>query len=195
MSLLPIRDVFTPELCRLLVEGLERHGGKVTGYMKDENGRSVEKIDPAVKRRVDWHVGDPFLLGFIKQAIIGKIAPRMGRGFLVERFMVSRYAEGGFFRPHRDNTERATSHRQIACSINLNEDYEGGELRFPDLSDALYRPPLGAAILFPCSLVHEALPVKSGTRYVFPTFFYDREHAKLRQQVADSWCHVVAGVK
>lgn len=64
-------------------------------------------------------------------------------------------------------------------SLNLNtEDFEGGELVFPEFGPAKYRPETGGACVFSCSLMHEAHPVRRGQRYVFVPFFYD-EAAKL----------------
>ncbi len=36
--------------------------------------------------------------------------------------------------------------------------YQGGELRFPEYSRALYAPETGGAVVSPCALLHEALP-------------------------------------
>ncbi|MCQ6468240.1 2OG-Fe(II) oxygenase, partial [Vibrio parahaemolyticus] len=76
----------------------------------------------------------------------------------LERYLVACYdtTEGGFFRPHRDNTTAGTAHRRFAVSINLNaEDFEGGDLRFPEFGRRTYRPPTGGAVVFNCSLLHE----------------------------------------
>ena len=75
-----------------------------------------------------------------------------------------------------------TAHRKFAVSLNLNaEDYEGGDLRFPEFGQRTYRPPTGGATVFCCSLLHEARPVTKGARYVFVPFLYDDEGAKLRE--------------
>jgi predicted 2-oxoglutarate/Fe(II)-dependent dioxygenase YbiX len=103
----------------------------------------------------------------------------------IERWMVGCYdsATGGFFRPHRDNTTAATAHRVFACTINLNaEDYEGGDLRFPEYGARSYRAPTGGAVIFSCSLLHEALPVTRGRRYALLPFFYDDAKAELRER-------------
>jgi predicted 2-oxoglutarate/Fe(II)-dependent dioxygenase YbiX len=81
--------------------------------------------------------------------------------------------EGGYFRPHRDNLTSGAAHRQFTCSINLNaEAFEGGDLRFPEYGMRTYRPPTGGAVVFSCSLIHEATsliheatPVTRGARY------------------------------
>jgi predicted 2-oxoglutarate/Fe(II)-dependent dioxygenase YbiX len=96
---------------------------------------------------------------------------------------VARYDanEGGFFRPHRDNTTSATLHRKFAVTINLNaENYEGGDLRFPEFGMRTYSAPTGGAVVFSCSLLHEATPVTCGERYAFLPFLYDDEGAKVR---------------
>jgi predicted 2-oxoglutarate/Fe(II)-dependent dioxygenase YbiX len=62
----------------------------------------------------------------------------------------------------------------VAISVNLNEDYEGGELRFPEYSPHLYRAPGGSAIVFPCELLHEVLPVTRGMRYAVTMFLAEK---------------------
>ena len=67
-------------------------------------------------------------------------------------------------------------------TINLNAgDYDGGDLRFPEYGPRTYRAPTGGAIVFSCSLLHEATPVTRGTRYAFLPFLYDDAAARLRE--------------
>ncbi|MET0361438.1 MAG: 2OG-Fe(II) oxygenase, partial [Sphingobium sp.] len=92
---------------------------------------------------------------------------------------------GGWFRPHKDNTTMGTAHRRFAVSINLNaEDYDGGELRFPEFGPRTHRPPTGGAIVFSCSLLHEATPVTRGSRYCILPFLYDEAAAQIRLENA-----------
>lgn len=78
---------------------------------------------------------------------------------------------GGELHGHRDNTLPVVAHRRFAVSVNLNtEEFEGGELRFPEFSDGVYRPDTGAAIAFSCSMLHEAVHVTKGRRYVLLAF-------------------------
>jgi predicted 2-oxoglutarate/Fe(II)-dependent dioxygenase YbiX len=104
----------------------------------------------------------------------------------IERWLVACYngdGEGGHFRAHRDNTTKGTAHRKFAVTINLNaEDYDGGDLRFPEFGRRLYRAPTGGAVVFSCSLLHEALPVTRGKRYAFLPFLYDDAAARLRER-------------
>jgi predicted 2-oxoglutarate/Fe(II)-dependent dioxygenase YbiX len=93
-------------------------------------------------------------------------------------------ARGGYFRPHRDNTTGATAHRRFAVSVLLNDEYEGGYLRFPEYAPHMYRPKAGGAAVFGCSLLHEATDVTAGRRFVLLTFLYGEKEAKAREEYA-----------
>ena len=56
-------------------------------------------------------------------------------------------------------------------SLNLNDDFEGGELVFPEYAAVRVSPPAGAAAVFSCSLLHAVGPVTRGRRYALTTFF------------------------
>jgi predicted 2-oxoglutarate/Fe(II)-dependent dioxygenase YbiX len=48
----------------------------------------------------------------------------------------------------------------------LNDNYEGGNITFPDYNLSI-KPSKGLAIMFPGNLLHKVEPVISGTRYIF----------------------------
>ena len=86
-----------------------------------------------------------------------------------EGFKIARYdAPEGRFLAHRDNLSPSTRHRRFALTLNLNDGYEGGRLRFPEYGPMLYRPPAGGALLFSCSLLHEVTPLDPWTFCVVP---------------------------
>jgi predicted 2-oxoglutarate/Fe(II)-dependent dioxygenase YbiX len=102
----------------------------------------------------------------------------------IERYLVTCYdsADSGFFSAHRDDATLGTAHRRFAVTLNLNsEDHDGGELRFPEFGRRLYKPPTGGAVVFGCSLLHEATPVTRGVRYAVVPFLYDAEGAAIRR--------------
>jgi predicted 2-oxoglutarate/Fe(II)-dependent dioxygenase YbiX len=185
-----VPGVLSPETCRQLIEGYERNGGSDSGFMRDENGVTVLKVDHSFKRRRDWSIDDPALIESVKAQLGRSLVPMIHRAFQftvtrAERWIVARYdsGEGGYFRPHRDNTTAGTAHRRFACTVNLNaEDYDGGDLRFPEFGDRTYRAPTGGAVVFSCSLLHEALPVTRGRRYATLPFLYDDEGARVRER-------------
>ena len=181
--------VFEPEMCRRLIGFYDQTGGKPSGVMREVDGKTVGVLDD-FKRRSDATIEEPGFRGELLQRIEKRLIGQIFRSFQfqptrIERYLVARYdAEtGGYFRPHRDNTTSATAHRKFACSINLNaEDFEGGDLRFPEFGSRTYRPPTGGAVVFSCSLLHEATPVTRGQRYAFLPFFYDEAGEEIRQR-------------
>ncbi len=73
--------------------------------------------------------------------------------------------------------------RQFAVSLFLNSgEYKGGFLRFPEFGPALYGAPSGGAVVFSCSLLHEATPVTRGRRYMFLPIAYDEAAHLVREQ-------------
>jgi predicted 2-oxoglutarate/Fe(II)-dependent dioxygenase YbiX len=187
-----VPGVLPRELCRELIAIHQRGGGIETGFMNDEGGRTVQRFDHERKRRTDAIVEDPAVLAALKWRLGHVLRPQIRRVFQfdasrVERFLVGCYdAEtGGHFAPHRDNTTLGTAHRRFACTINLNADeYEGGDLYFPEFGHQLYRAPTGGAIVFSCSLMHGASRVTAGRRYAFLPFFYDEEGARIGERNA-----------
>ena len=88
---------------------------------------------------------------------------------------------GGHFGPHRDDTGIAIAHRRFAVSINLNADFEGGEISFPEYGPQRFKTAPGTAIVFSASILHQVSRVNSGRRYVFLTFLFDEEAERVRQ--------------
>lgn len=87
-----------------------------------------------------------------------------------EGYTLLRYKEGEFYGRHCDDVTQ--QHRVVSGLIYLNDDYEGGELNFPDF-DLKIKPEAGAVVLFPSNFVyvHESLPVTKGTKYCVTTWF------------------------
>jgi predicted 2-oxoglutarate/Fe(II)-dependent dioxygenase YbiX len=158
-----------------LIRVWERDGATETGVTRAES----EVLDADFKRRRDHTVGDRDLLRTLTSVIGRRVLPEVGKAFAFratrfEGFKIACYdaATGGFFRPHRDNLTPSTAHRVFALTLNLNDDYEGGQLRFPEYGNQLYRPDAGAALVFSCAHLHEVLDVTAGRRFVLLSFLY-----------------------
>lgn len=182
-------NILEPALCERLVEHHRETGGEPSGFMREVGGKTVVVTDPNHKMRRDREIDDETLCGILRARIVTRLVPMVKRTFQfeatrMERYIVGAYPAGeGHFRPHRDNTTRGTAHRRFAVTINLNSgDYEGGDLRFPEFGRRTYRAPTGGAVVFSCSLLHEATPVTSGTRYAFLPFLYDDSAARQREE-------------
>jgi hypothetical protein len=195
---LTVPRVFEPDFCRKLIDLYHEHGGEDSGFMRDEGGKTVGVIDYSHKRRADYTIEDETIRAQCMHRIHDRLVPEIEKAFQfratrMERYTVACYeAEtGGHFRAHRDNTTKGTAHRRFAVSLHLNPDeYEGGDLRFPEFGPQLYRAPTGGAVVFSCSLLHEATPTQRGSRFVFLPFLYDDAAARLRDAnagfIADS---------
>jgi len=188
--ILLVPRVFERDFCARLVEHYRAGETADSGFMREIDGLTVAVSDHGFKRRRDCAIDDPELAGQCRDRIQRRLLPEIRRcmqftATRIERYIVARYGadEGGFFRPHRDDTTAGTAHRKFAVTMNLNaEDFTGGELRFQEFGNRLYRCPTGGAIVFSCSLMHEAMPVRSGERFAFLPFLYDEEGAAIRER-------------
>jgi predicted 2-oxoglutarate/Fe(II)-dependent dioxygenase YbiX len=177
---LMIPDVLTANQCRRLIAHFERSEAHPSGVLDLSGPEPQWRPDPTVKSRRDLRLEDPALNQELERAMATQVLPEMRKCFHYvvthhEPFKLVRYDGGeGYFRPHRDNESRDTDYRRFAMTLNLNTgDYVGGALNFPEFGPATYHPPAGGAIVFSCSLLHEATDVTRGSRYVALGFFYN----------------------
>lgn len=187
-----IPHVFEPAFCRHLIQRFEADGGRDSGFMREKEGRTIEVLDHHFKRRRDFNLeeAEPELLQTVNERVIRRVKPEIEKAFQFsitrfERHVVACYESetGGFFNRHRDNTTKGTAHRRFAMTVNLNTDeYEGGCLWFPEYGAQRYRPTVGEAIIFSCSLLHEVTPMLKGRRFALLSFFYDDEAAQIRER-------------
>lgn len=81
-----------------------------------------------------------------------------------EGTQIIRYKRGGRYVAHADaGLDLEVRYFTVICY--LNDDYEGGQTRFPSLNYATI-PERGKAIVFPADYIHSAEPVISGEKYV-----------------------------
>ncbi|HZH26126.1 MAG TPA: 2OG-Fe(II) oxygenase [Azospirillaceae bacterium] len=182
-------NVFEPEFCQHLIRLYDAHGGEKSGFMRDVDGKTVAIQDSNHKVRRDYIIQDQALIRQTQNRILRRVVPEIRKVHQfhvtrMERYIVSCYAadEGGHFRAHRDNTTKGTAHRRFAVSINLNSDFEGGEVSFPEYGPRSFKPPPGGAVVFSCSLLHAVSRVTSGRRYAFLPFLYDDAAARIREE-------------
>jgi len=189
---LAVPRVFEPGLCKRLIDYYKQFGGGDSGVMRDSGGKTVGVYDHGFKRRRDQVIEDEALRSACIARIHRRLVPQIEHAFAfratrIERHIVACYdaESGGFFRPHRDNLGRATAHRRFAVTLNLNTgEYEGGALRFPEFGMRTYTAEAGGAIVFSCTMLHEATPMVSGKRYAYLPFLYDDAAAKIREATA-----------
>jgi len=147
-------NVLEPALCARLIETYHRLGGEESGYMTEVDGVTKLVIDHYHKRRQDILIDDQDLISTLQARFKRRIVPEISKAYQyhvtrMERYIVACYSAKteGHFRPHRDNTTKGTAHRRFAVSINLNADFSGGEIYFPEFSHQSFKPPIGGAVV------------------------------------------------
>lgn len=121
-----------------------------------------------------------------------------------DRGHVLKYLPGASLGVHNDNDtnfrvidgQRYYSQRDVAMHqvvnslIYFNDDYEGGEFRFPYL-DVTLKPSRGDIVFFPANYVgsHAVAPVKSGYRYTYLSQFCQggHQHQIVEAQESVEW--------
>ena len=168
-------NLIDENLCSRLIEGWKSDHQE--GQVNDGKSNAP---DASIKKNREHVVRDLDLRREIASTIGPRIMPELAKAFNFEQrlrfeaFTILSYSDNraDFFAPHRDNL-RETQKRRFAMSLNLNDGYEGGELWFPEYGKHKYLPAAGSGVIFSCSLLHEALPVTKGQRWVMVTFMCD----------------------
>jgi hypothetical protein len=91
-------------------------------------------------------------------------------GSIYEGLAIRKWPTGSSMGEHIDDF--ASFHYNIASLIYINDNYEGGEIKFVD-HDLTIKPKSGTLILFPGNKYysHEVLEVRSGERYTSSFWF------------------------
>jgi len=167
--------VLEPGVCRQLIglwEAEHHEGGFSTGQ--------TNTYDSSKKKTLEHVIQDPALRRQISFTLARRVAPELAKvfnyraPFQFDAHVVMCYQpeRQDFFGLHRDDL-RPENQRRFALSLNLNDDFEGGELHFPEYSPDGYKMAAGTACVFACPLLHEARPVTKGRRFVMTSFFCD----------------------
>ncbi len=171
--------VFEADFCTQLIRLWGKGDHKDSGVSSRYGNVNVSHL----KRTEDYTVVEPMMQKAISDRLAWRIGPELIKVFAFDRefsfdahVVLSYSAEGQhFFGAHRDNGAPTTADRAFAVSLNLNDDFEGGELVFPEYAGVKVSPPAGAAAVFSCSVLHRALPVTRGRRFVLTTFFRQKK--------------------
>ena len=182
--ILVVPDVLSLADCRRLIQVYETRGKVFVepGHGDDHMTTDYKMRIPEYGRadRIDHWIVDKDTASFIDGRLGSRLFPEIRKAFQYpvtrrERMRIGCYtgSRGGEAHGHRDDSEVISAHRRFAMSINLNsEEFEGGALRFLEYGDQEYRPATGAAIVFSSSILHEALEVRAGRRFVLLAFLF-----------------------
>lgn len=84
---------------------------------------------------------------------------------------ISKYFSGKSMGPHTDNYNDDPN-KTVSVVLYLNDDYEGGELNFPQ-QEICIKPEAGSLIVFPSikPYYHESKTIINGVKYMTPGFW------------------------
>ena len=95
-------------------------------------------------------------------------------GYLPVYFGINKYNVGVHMGAHVDAYDGAQDESTVSMVMYLNDDYEGGEIEFPDHGISL-KPEAGSVVVFASKgVLHDPKPTISGTKYMIPIFFFKR---------------------
>ncbi len=108
-------------------------------------------------------------------------------------YHTQKWEPGAYARIHSDNTDEkgnsgAFTRSRYAGFLYLNDNFEGGLLRFPS-HDIEIKPQVGMLAVFDGGFnnMHEVTLITKGVRYTIGSFWDDREEDAYPQELRDAW--------
>jgi hypothetical protein len=108
-------------------------------------------------------------------------------------YHTQKWEPGAYARIHSDNTDEkgnsgAFTRSRYAAFLYLNDDFEGGLLRFPDQEISI-KPQTGMLAAFDGGFnnMHEVTLLSDGARYTLGSFWDDRDENAYPQELRDAW--------
>jgi hypothetical protein len=108
-------------------------------------------------------------------------------------YHTQKWEPGAYARVHSDNTDEegnsgAFTRSRYAGFLYLNNNFEGGLLRFPD-QDIEIQPKTGMLAVFDGGFnnMHEVTMITSGVRYTIGSFWDDREEDAYPEELRAQW--------
>ena len=150
-------------------------------YERCRADHGVQTGDPFFDHRVLWINSFPdsenaarHILQNWRRRAVEFVSEKAERPLYSDTIQVVRW-DGQEMPPHQDDrhpdgSPHNTPWREWASIIYLNDDYEGGEIYFPD-EDLSYQPIAGALLFFEGWLRHGVRAVTEGRRYTSPSWY------------------------
>jgi hypothetical protein len=108
-------------------------------------------------------------------------------------YHTQKWEPGAYARVHSDNTDAegnsgAFTRSRYAGFLYLNDNFEGGLLKFPGQNIEI-KPQVGMLAVFDGGFnnMHEVSLIESGVRYTIGSFWDDREEDAYPQELRDAW--------
>lgn len=173
-------DYLNPDQCRQIIDTLAERTDehKYAHVLSDPKGNKTTLMLEVRKTETMMTNDSKLVEGMLRDIIIDAIEPFFGTTMeLWNTPVLLKYEPGGFFLPHVDGEQFQDGEwfriydRDYTMICFLNDDYEGGELSFPDQNFTV-QPKTGRVVAFPADhrFRHGAEVTKSGIRYQMVTW-------------------------
>lgn len=139
---------------------------------------------------------DPEIFSKIKKGIIEGVASIHGldpQTIVQIGYHTQKWEPGAYARLHSDNTDEHGNsgpfeRSRYAAFVYLNEDFEGGLLRFPE-HDITVSPKVGMLAVFAGGHknMHEVTLITKGIRHTLGSFWDDREESAYPEELRAQW--------
>lgn len=199
-------NFLTPEQCAAVIKVLDKQaeGDKIT-WMPISFYESYSSVLPQDGDSEIEEFGLPAdIFTQIKNGIIDSVAQvaKIDSSKVVQiGYHTQKWEPGAYARPHSDNTEMDGSESpfersRYASFLYLNDDFEGGLLRFTN-QDISVKPKVGLLATFSGSFhnLHEVTMITKGIRYTIGSFWDDREESDYPQEVRDKWAEQMKEIR
>ena len=126
-----------------------------------------------------WHLTNDnnemstYLVNYYGALGLEKYLDSMPNPIWVTDHLFAIYPPNAFMNEHSDKDTdygKVGDYNLHTFVFYLNDDYEGGNITFPDY-DLTIKPSKGLAVMFPGETLHKVEPVTLGTRYIFGSGF------------------------
>ena len=170
-AIVEIKNILSPKFIDKIIPLINKKAKKklkVGNYQLDKNIRNVDGYSLTNKTPTDVYYFQYITKEIERIYTFYKAKfPKMASS-LINQIDLLKYSPGGKYEIHTDHY--TTSARHLSVIINLNNDYEGGNLIFTDQKQKeIKRIKLGkgSIVFFPSNFMypHSIQPITKGTRY------------------------------
>jgi hypothetical protein len=205
-DLVVYEDFLTPEQSQKVIEAIEKQAASEKllwnpiSFYESYSSVLPQDNDPELEE-----VGlEPTIFSDIKKGIIDAVASvhNLDPKIIVQiGYHTQKWEPGAYARIHSDNTDEhgnsgPFTRSRYAAFLYLNDDFEGGLLRFPD-RDVEIQPKVGMLAAFDGGFknMHEVTMITKGVRYTLGSFWDDREESAYPEEVRKAWAEEMEKIR
>lgn len=205
-DLVVYEDFLTPEQSQKVIEAIEKQAASEKllwnpiSFYESYSSVLPQDNDPELDE-----VGlEPTIFSDIKKGIINAVASvhDIDPAIVVQiGYHTQKWEPGAYARVHSDNTDEhgnsgPFTRSRYAAFLYLNDDFEGGLLRFPDRNVEI-QPKIGMLAAFDGGFknMHEVTMITKGVRYTLGSFWDDREESAYPEEVRKAWAEEMEKIR